>query len=69
MEGIVIVLRDCLGTVSDYALASLIFTGLFAITYLYVKEHGLKIPSFRSRMNSCSIKSLDLSVCLYLYAL
>lgn len=40
MEGIVIVLRDCLGTVSDYALASLIFTGLFAITYLYVKEHG-----------------------------
>lgn len=42
MEGIGIVLRDCLGTVSDYALASLIFTGLFAITYLYVKEHGLK---------------------------
>ena len=68
MEGIVIVLRDCLGTVSDYALASLIFTGLFAITYLYVKEHGLK-NTFRSRMNSCSIKSLDLSVCLYLYAL
>lgn len=59
MDGIVIVFRDCLGTISDYALTSLIFTGLFAIAYLYVKDHGLKNTFSGLRMNWYSIKSSE----------
>lgn len=66
MDGIVIVFRDCLGTISDYALASLIFTGLFAIAYLYVKDHGLKNTFLRIKNEWVEHKGFRLK-CIFVF--
>lgn len=66
MDGIEIVFRDCLGTISDYALASLIFTGLFAIAYLYVKDHGLKNTILRIKNELVQHKEFRIK-CIFVF--
>lgn len=66
MEGVLIVLRDCLGTISDYALASLIFTVLFVIAYFYVKDNGVKNTFFRIRDEMVQSKEFRIK-CVFVF--
>lgn len=42
MEGVSIILRDCLGLISNYAASSFVFAILLSVSYLYVKQNGVK---------------------------